>query len=177
MASPATVPHVSELAAEKAAEERQKRLGRRPPTPIPNSLAELHAYVTTDAVVELRAWLEAAYPLTVDQSEHATPDRYHPIPIEQRKALNLLESLHEQIHFPSQYAHDRKDIELAVPRFKAEGSPLWAWCYLTAYYDYLQRQKRLGNATRGEMRAVLDQIKELDTYALREAQDGLRAFH
>ena len=172
MATPATVPHVSELAAEKAAEERQKQLGRRPPTPIPNSLAELHAYVTTDAVVELRAWLEAAYPM-VGKGR----DRYHPVPHDQVRALNLLESLHEQIHFPSQYAHDRKDIELAVPRFKAEGSPLWAWCYLTAYYDYLQRQKRLGNATRADLRAVLDRIKPLEPFALKQAQNALHSFH
>ena len=172
MSTTAGIPHVSDLATQKAAENRSEQLDRQPATPVPHSLAELHAYVTTDDVVKLRAWFENAYPMTGEGR-----DRYHPIPPDQRQALNLLESLHAQIHFPSQYAHDAKDIDRCVAQFRAEGTPLWAWCYLAAYYDYLQRQKRLGAATRADLRAVLNQIKQLDAYALREAQDGLQPLH
>ena len=175
MSAATPIPHVSDLhrlrLEQQAEQERIERLGRRPAVPIPNTIDELHAYIVSDDPVKLRTWMEGNYP----PIKNAIGAQIHDYPAGQGDALNLLVSLHNQCQFPSSYATESADVDAVVERH--HGDPLWQWCYLRAYADHVIREKQLGNATRANLRAVLDRIKPLEPFALKQAQNALHSFH
>ena len=175
MSAETHVPHVSDLYRERMAardeQERIERLGRRPAVPIPQTIDELHAYIVSGDALKLQTWMQGNYDLVPNPLRR----RIYDYPEGQADALQLLVCLTDQCKYPSAYAVDPKGIESAVENF--HGDPLWQWLYLRAYADHVIRAKELGNATRADLRAVLDQIKPLEPFALKQAQDALKPFH